>query len=67
MEKLQEGTPTVILADAVNQLAMIVEELVFATHQPGYTIENKQRRRRWQKIIREQREAIAELIPHEDN
>lgn len=54
--------PTIVLADAVNQLAMIVEEVVVRYAQVGYTDENNARRRRWRKTLRQQREAIAGLL-----
>lgn len=53
----------VLLADAVNQLAMVVEEVSYYAAQHGYTDVTMGRRRRWQETVRKQRELIAELIP----
>ena len=53
----------VILADAINQVALVVEELAWYSVQHGYTDETAARRLSWQRTLREQRESVARLIP----
>jgi hypothetical protein len=61
--KPSEGEPTAVLADAVNQLAMVVEDIARHTTWGGYEIESKARRRDWIERVRKERERVAHLIP----
>lgn len=56
---MKEGDPAVILADAVNQLAMVLEEMVT---RPEIVVAHAQRQL-WFNRIRKERERVAELIP----
>lgn len=60
---VEKTNPIVLLADAVNQLAMIVEGIAFYTAQHGYTDVTYPRRRRWVEDTQKIRENISELIP----
>lgn len=51
------------LADAMNQIAMAVEDIAYYYAQHGYTDSTYPRRARLQSEMRAVREQIAELIP----
>jgi hypothetical protein len=58
-----EGQAVVVLADAVNQLGMVVEEMARRVEWPGYTLSIDKTRRDWIERVRKERERVAELIP----
>lgn len=63
MTESERDAAIVKVADAVNQIAIVVESMAYYCSQNGYLDITNPRRAGWMETVRQQRELIAELIP----